>query len=132
MTKNKQWLCKFIVLFILLVGMCDVEVKADSIFVSPQTLTAITQEETSGAVLTETRPESVDILCTRNTITGSQIITQLTNGRRIIKLSMIFLCITIYGLLLSNFYGTERIAEFPRLRVRTAVIHYIHNTDGKK
>lgn len=131
MIKSKQWICKLIVLFILLVGMCNEEVKADSVFVYPQTMPDMVQEA-SEAVLTDVRSESVEFLCTRNTITGSQIITQLTNGKRTIKLSMFFLGIMIYWLLLSNFYGVERIAEFLRLRVRTAVIHYIHNTDGKK
>lgn len=131
MTKSKQWLCKLIVLVILLVGMCDEEVRADSVFAFPQTMSGMVQE-VSKAVLTDVELESMELLCTRNTVTGSQIITQLTNGRRTIKLSMFFLCITINWLLLSNFYGVGHIAEFPQLRVRTAVIHYIHNTDGKK
>lgn len=131
MFKNKQWICNLIALIILLTGMCMDEVKADSIFARPQTAVLVNLE-TADAVLTGVDVEPTELLCTRNAITSSQIVAQITNGRRTIKLSMIFLCVAVFSLLLSNFYATERIPEFPRLSARTAVLNYIHNTDGKK
>lgn len=131
MFKNKQWICNFIALVILLTGMCLDEVKADSIFLCPQTA-VITGLETADTVLTDVDVKPTELLCTRNSITSSQIAAQITNIRRTIKLSMTFLCVAVFSLLLSNFYRAERIVEFPRLSTRTAVLRFIHNTDGKK
>lgn len=131
MLKNKQWICNLIALIILLIGMCIDEVKADSIFSYPQS-SVITGVETIGEVLSEVAIEPTELLCTRNAISSSQIAAQITNVRRTIKLSMVFLCVAVFSLLLSNFYTVERIASFPRLSVRTAVLRFIHNTDGKK
>ena len=131
MLKNKQWICNLIVLIILLTGMYTPEVKADSIFLCPEAV-AITNLETVDTVLTDVNMEPTELLCTRNAISSSQIAAQITNVRRTIKLSMVFLCVAVCSLLLSNFYTAERIALFPRLSVRTAVLRFIHNTDGKK
>ena len=118
-------------MIILLTGMCIDEVKADSIFLYPQTA-VITSLETVDAVLTDVDVEPTELLCTRDSITSSQIAAQITNSKRTIKLSMVFLCMAVFSLLLSNFYTTERVAELPRISVQTVVLHYIHNTDGKK
>lgn len=131
MFKNKKWICNFIALFILLTGMCFDEVKADSFFPCPE-VAVLTSERTADAVLTDVDVEPTELLCTRNSITGSQIAAQITSGRRTIKLAMIFLCVAVFSLLLSNFYMTERVTELPRLCARTVVVNYIHNTDGKK
>lgn len=131
MFRNKQWIYNFIALFILLTGMCVDEVKADSAF--PYLKAAqMTSTETINAVLSEVDVEPTELLCIRNSVTSSQIVAQITNGRRTIKLSMLFLSVAVFSLLLSNFYTEERIAENPQLNVQTAVLRYIHNTDGKK
>ena len=131
MFKNKQWICNLIALIILLTGMCVDEVKADSVFACPQTA-LLTSLETVDVVLTDVDVEPTELLCTRNSITSSQIAAQITNIRRTIKLSMLFLCVAVFALQLSNFYAVEHVASFPRLSVRTAVLKFIHNTDGKK
>jgi len=111
--------------------MCVDEVKADSVFLCPQTAgSAIV--ELADAVITDVDMESTEILCTRNSITSSQIVTQITNTRRMIRLSMAFLCVAVFSILLSNFYTAEHTAEISQLSVRTAVLKFIHNTDGKK
>jgi len=131
MFKKKQWICNFMALMLLLTGMCIDEVKADSIFLCPQTAVII-GTETADAVLSDADVEVTEILCARTTGTGSQIAAQITNGRRTVKLSIVFLCVAFFSLLLSNFYTVERIAEFPCLSERAAVLKFIHNTDGKK
>jgi len=131
MLRNKQWICNFIALIILLTGMCVDEVKADSVFLCPQKTVAV-GAETVDAVFTDVEVKPTQLLCTRNSVTSSQIAAQITNVRRTIKLSMLLLCVAVFSLLLSNFYTVDRIAEFPRLSERAAVIYYIHNTDGKK
>lgn len=131
MFKKKQWIYSLIALVILLTGMCVDEVKADSVFLCPQTA-VITNVGKADAVLTDVVVEPTELLCTRNSITGSQITAQITSCRRTIKLSMVFLCIAVFSLLLSNFYTAERITEFPRLCVQSVVLNYIHNADGKK
>lgn len=131
MFKNKQWICNLIALVVLLTGMCVDEVMADSVFLCPQTAgSAIV--ELADAVITDVDMESTEILCTRNSITSGQIVAQITNTRRTIKLSMVFLCVAVFSMLLSNFYTAERIVEIPQLSARTAVLKFIHNADGKK
>lgn len=139
MCKNKQWIFNLIALIILLTGMCVDEVKADSVFLCPGTA-VITESGTAAgvnqgtidAVISNVSVEPKELLCTRNSITSSQIAAQIVNCRRSIKLSIVFLCVAVFSLLLSNFYTVERVEEFPRLSERTAVLNYIHNTDGKK
>ena len=130
MFKKKQWICNFIVLVLLLTGMCVDEVKADSVFLCPQTAVIIGTEAT--AVLSDVDVEVTEILCARTTGTGSQIAAQITNSRRTVKLSIVFLCVAVFSLLLSNFYAVERIVEISCFSERTAVLSYIHNIDGKK
>lgn len=131
MFKNKQWICNFIALIILLTGMCVDEVKADSVFLCPQSIVAVGTEMVD-VVFTDVDVETAQLLCVRDSITSSQIAAQITNVRRTIRLSMIFLCVAVFSLLLSNFYTAERIVEIPHLSACTAVLKFIHNTDGKK
>ena len=132
MLKNKEWICKFIALFILISGMWVDEVvdivKADSFFLCPKLEVSAERME----VLSDKDLTNTEILCTRSTISGGQIAAQILNNKRIIKLTMLFLCVAVFALLLSNFYTAERVAEIPILCTQTAVLNYIHNTDGKK
>ena len=132
MFKNKQWICNFIALIILLTGMCAGEVRADSFFLCPQSTAFVSDLEMTDAVISDVDIEPIQLLCTRNSISGSQIAAQITGVRRTVKLSMLWVCIAVFSLLLSNFYTAERIVEFLCLNERSAVIHYIHNIDGKK
>ena len=129
MFKNKQWICNFIALIILLTGMCAGEVRADSFFLCPQSTAFVSDLEMTDAVISDVDIEPTQFLCARNSVTSSQIAAQITSMRRTIKLSMLLLCVEVFSLLLSNFYTVERIVEFPRLSERTAVLSYIHNTD---
>lgn len=131
MFRNKRWICNFIALIILIAGMCVDEVRVDSSFMHPQ-IGGVTNGETMDAVFTDVDMDSRQLLCTGKTISGSQIVAQIVNVKRTIKLSMVFLCVAVFSLLLSNFYTAEREVEYPRLRVQTAVLEFIHNTDGKK
>ncbi len=132
MFRSKQWICNFIALLILLTGMGASEVKADSVFLHPQAAEFVVGLETADAVISDVDIEPTQFLCTRNSITSSQIAAQITSIRRTVKLSMLLLCVEVFSILLSNFYTVERIVEFPRLSERAAVLSYIHNTDGKK
>lgn len=127
MLQNKQWIFNFIALLILLTGMCVDEVRADSVFEYPQSASVIDADMSA-----DVKTEAVTFLCVRNSVAGNQIAAQITTERKTIKLSVVFLCVAVFSLLLSNFYAVEHIAKFPRLSVRTAVLTYIHNTDGKK
>lgn len=131
MFQNKQWVFNFIALLILLTGMCVDEVRADSIFAYPQSVSVI-DADMSEKMTADVETEAVTFLCVRNSVAGSQIAAQIITGSKTIKLSVVFLCVAVFSLLLSNFYAVEHIAKFPRLSVRTAVLTYIHNTDGKK
>ena len=88
--------------------------------------------EAMEAVITEAELEGTQLLCARNAISSSQIIAQISNSRRTVRLSLIFLYVAVFSLLLSNFYTTERVVEYPRLSARMVVLNYVHSTDGKK
>lgn len=131
MFRSKQWVCNFIALIILISWMCVDEVKADSIFCYPQTM-SLAGEAVSTILLEVDDIEPTEMMCTRNATTSRQIVAQITNNKRVIKLSMALVAVTVLTLLLSNFYTTERVTEFLQLDTRTVVLTYIHNTDGKK
>ncbi len=131
MWKKKQWICSFIVLFILILGMWVDEVKADSTFLFPKTQT-FSMKKMSSAVLSDIDIESTEILCTYNVISSRQISAHLIHSKRVIKLSMVFLCRAIFAFLLSNFYTTAQVMDYPIQDTQTVVLNYIHNTDGKK
>ena len=146
MCKNKRWICNFIVLFILISGMWVDEVKADSIFLSLKTQMFSVQEnfvqeisaddvlkqEMPSAVLSDIAVESTEILCSRNVVSSRQISAHLIYSKRVVKLSMIFLCMVIFAFLLSNFYTTEQVMDDKIQDTQTVVLNYIHNIDGKK
>ena len=90
MFKNKQWICNFITLIILLTGMCVCEVNADSLFLCPQAAVPVSSE-TTDAVISNVDIEPVQFLCARSSVTSRQIAAQITSIRRTIKLSMLFL-----------------------------------------
>ena len=137
MIKNKKWICIFIAVVILIAGMWVDEVKADSVFLCPKSNNVVSLNGLSDVynrhmVLSDVEIVPAQILCTRNTINSRQMIARIINSKKVIKLSMFFLCVAIFALLLSHFYTAERVIEYPKLCMRTVVLNYIHNTDGKK
>lgn len=142
MFRNKQWIFNFIALLILLTGMCVDEVRADSVFTCLRRSDILTQ--TSDGLLVaekDVMPDTVflktatatkSLICTRTEEVGSRITAQIITERKTIRLSVAFLCIAVFSILLSNFYAVEHIAEVSRFGVQTTVLAYIHNTDGKK
>ena len=103
MFRNRQWICNFIALLILLTGMCVDEVKADSVFLRPQAAAVVVGLETADAVISDVDIEPTQFLCARNSVTSSQIAAQITSMRRTIKLSMLLLCVEVFSLLRSLF-----------------------------
>ena len=135
MFKNKQWICNLIALIILLTGVCVDNVNADSYFAYPQMVTftvAGAESVTADAVLTEVQVEAAELLCAHNPVISGRIAAIISGAKRTIKLSMVYLCVTVFILLLSNFYTAEQVTEFTHLNESTAVIRYIQDTDGKK
>ncbi|MBQ8278788.1 MAG: hypothetical protein IJZ23_03010 [Roseburia sp.] len=131
MLNKKQWFYNLITLIVLISGMCVDEVRADSVFACPN-VSVISYIEVTDAVISEPEVQVTELLCTRNTISNGHIIAQIMNGKREIKLSMLFLCMAVFSLLLSNFYTAERVVEIQKNGIRTVVLDYIHNADGKK
>lgn len=135
--KSKRWICKFIVLFLFITGMCFDEVKADSVFVC----TIITEsaakiqtfsEKESVSVYRDNDADATEMLVARSTSDTQQLIAPISTGKRTLKLFVALIYITALMLLLSNPYGMAYIAQMPERVCKTIVVNYIHNTDGKK
>ena len=135
--KSKQWMCKFIVLFIFITGMCFEEIKADPVFVctiiSEQTLSQQdTSEEEQMMLCLDESNDVTQILAARSTSSTQQLIAPMTNGKRTVKLSVVLIYVIAFWLLLSNSYARSYVTQLPERVCKTIVVNYIHNTDGKK
>ena len=138
--KSKQWICKFIVLFIFISGMCFEDVKADSAFVctmiTSQAKDAVNVESMQNgekiAVYMEKELEVTETIVARSTTNTQQVIASFSNGRKVLKLSIAIIYVTALSLLLSNSYARFYITQFSECVCKTIVVNYIHNTDGKK
>lgn len=136
--KSRPWICKFIVLFLFITGMCFEEVKADSVFactiISSQdkAKSEVAQAGKKVAVYREKELEVTETIAARSTANTQQIIASISNAKKSLKLSIAIIYVTVLGLLLSNSYVMAYIAQLPERVCRTIVVNYIHNTDGKK
>ena len=138
--KSKQWICKFIILFIFITGMCFDEVKADSVFActitASHTKDAVNAESIQSgkkpAVYMEKEFEVTEMIVAKSTVNTQQLIASISNGKRTLKLSVAIVYVTALGLLLSNSYVMSYFSQLPERVCKTTVVNYIHNTDGKK
>lgn len=129
--KHRQWLCKFIVLMLLITGMCFEGGKADSIFVC-QTITGIafdadSLKDSESIILSDTV-----VLQSKSSSTLKQAAHPVISGKRELKLSMVFLCVAVLLLLQYQSYAAIDAALGVKWVCRSAVVIYIHNKDGKK
>ena len=132
MLNKKQWICKFIALFIFLTGMCFEEVKADSAFVCTIIPETVSYVQAADTIDSDMEVYAAEALVARNTSATHQIVCPMTSGKRDGKLSVVLLYVTALWLLLSDFYAATYIAQIPERVCKTVVVNYIHNTDGKK
>ena len=130
--KSKQWICKFIVLFIFITGMCFEEVKADSVFVCTLNPSIDSYIQSSDADDIEVEHSTVEVIATRSSSNGRQIVHPMTTGKKGLRLSVALLYVVVLDLLLSNSYATSFVLAIPERMCKTSVVNYIHNTDGKK
>lgn len=130
MRRKKQWICNFIALFALILGVCAFETGADSVFACRKT--ALSCRKSVDEIRTEADAQSTEVLCARSVVICRQIAAQITNGRKIIRPLSILFSMVVVSILLTKFYETERVAEFKELCSRAVVLDFIHNTDGKK
>lgn len=138
--KSKQWICKFIVLFLFITGMCSNEVRADSVFVctiiSDYAKNAVSarsmQNDEKIAIYMEEELEVAELLVARSSTNTQQVIASISNGKKTLKLSVAIIYVAALGLLLSNSYAMSYITQLPECICKTIVVKYIHNTDGKK
>ena len=138
--KRKQWICKFIVLFLFITGMCFEDVKADSGFactmLASQAKDAANvesmQTEKEFAIYMEKELEVTEMIVAKSTTNTQQLIASISSGKRNLRLSVAIIYVTALGLLLSNSYVMSFVSQLPERVSKTIVVNYIHNTDGKK
>ena len=138
--KRRQWICKFIVLFLFISGMCFEEVKADSIFVctmiaakaQDKANVVAVQDRENVAVYREKELEVTEMIVARSTTNTQQLIATISSAKKSLKLSVAIIYVTALGLLLSNSFVMAYVTQLPERVCKTIVVNYIHNTDGKK
>ena len=138
--KRKQLICKFIVLFLFITGMCFEDVKADSVFAYTKIAecaknaanTEATENGKNVSVYMEKELEVTETIVARSTTNTQQMIASFSTGRKVLKLSIAIIYVTALNLLLSNSYAMAYTTQLPEPACKTIVVNYIHNTDGKK
>lgn len=138
--KSRRWICKFIVLFLFITGMCFEEVKADSIFLCTiianqaqnKAEVVAAQENDKIAVYRERGLEVTEIIVARSTTSTQQLIATISSAKKSLKISVAIIYVTALGLLLSNSFIMAYVTQLPERVCKTIVVNYIHNTDGKK
>ena len=138
--KSRRWICKFIVLFLFISGMCFEEVKADSIFLYTMIASqaqnkaevVAAQEDDKLAVYREREFEVTEMIVARSTTNMQQLIASISSAKKSLKLSVAIIYVTAFGLLLSNSYVMAYVMQLPERVCKTIVVNYIHNKDGKK
>ena len=130
--KSKQWICKFIVLFIFMTGMCFEEIKADSVLACAVISDVSMYIQTIDADDVEIEAGAAEMLVSPSSSIGRQIVHPMTAGKRTLRLSVAILYVTTLIWLLFNSNATSVILQIPERMCKTIVVNYIHNTDGKK
>ena len=138
--KSRRWICKFIVLFLFISGMCFEEVKADSIFLYTMIASqaqnkaevVAAQEDDKLAVYRERELEVTEMIVARSSTNTQQLIASISSAKKSLKLSVAIIYVTALRLLLSNSYVMAYVMQLPERVCKTIVVNYIHNTDGKK
>lgn len=130
MRKNKQWICYFIALFILLSGMCLETVTTDTILFSAQKKGSTFIQIYNPHPAFEARAEELSRTTYSSTIQRMSHSTQQI--RRNLRVVYELLCKVDETSQSDKFYVTEEILAFLKQGCCSVVVNYIHSMDGKK
>lgn len=130
MRRNKQWVCYIIALFVLLSGMCLEKLNTDTVLFSVQKKESTFIQIYNPHPSFEARAEELS----RTTYTSA--IQRVSNStqqiRRNLRIVYELLCKVDETGSSNDFYVTESTFAFAEQGCSSVVVHYIHNTDGKK
>lgn len=119
-------------LVLMISGICGDALKADAAFMRAPENTGASCVISSGAVLTDARGCTVEMLGTRRNTDLRPAALRCANQRRGISLSSGFLCLNFFSLKQGNLHtGMEETAFVPN-RPYELVTDYMHRSDGKK
>ena len=130
MRRNKQWICYFIALFILISGMCLENMTIDTVLFSAQKKESTFIQIYNPHPSFEARAEEI------SGATYSSAIQRISNPTQQIRKAFR----VVYELLYkvdeaepaNKFYITEDVFAFRKQGRSSVVVNYIHNMDGKK
>lgn len=131
MREVRQWICNFIALFVLVLGVCVFDTGAEPVFACTKTVPSCAHCSETAYAETDAR-QSTDAICPTGFISTSQIAAQITNGRRVLRSLLQLFFASVCALQLTGFYETGRVTEYTGLVSRFVVIDFIHDADGKK
>lgn len=130
MRKNKQWICIFISLFILLSGMCLENIHTDAMYFCVQKEESTFIQLYAPDFSVEARAEELARGNYTSSIQGAT--NQTIQIRRSLRVVYELLCKVDVASLSNNFYATGEDFAYKQGGFCAVVTNYIHNTDGKK
>lgn len=131
MQKNKQLICYFIALFIFVSGMCFENLGANSLSLRATRESVYTSLSERNISAMEARTEEIAGNNRTARIIGVQ--NQSTQQvRRTLRLFCSYLLGLVSVAIAQKIYMAEESVFLEKADCHTAVLNYIHNTDGKK
>lgn len=131
MQKNKQWICYFIVLFILMSGMCFENLGANSLSLRATGDSVYTNLSGRTMSAMEARTEEIAGTNQAARIIGIQN-QSVQQVRRTLRLFCNYLLGIVSIAIAQKIYMAEESVFLKKADCHAAVLNYIHNTDGKK
>lgn len=131
MREMRQWICNFIALFVLVLGVCVFDTGAEPVFACSKTVSSCAHCLEAAYEKADVR-QNTDAICPTGFISTSQIAAHITNGRRVLRPLLYLFLAAVCELQLTGFYKTGRVTEFTGLVGRFVVLDFIHDADGKK
>lgn len=130
--KRNELLCVLITLFVFISGMYFEDLKVDSIFVCAATEASNSYMLSVDPVVTDTKACTTEMLGIRESTGLGQLTTRFSYQRGHTKLSLDYLCRTIFFLKEGKSYANCEKVQFVLKNQDDLVVNYIHKSDGKK
>lgn len=130
MRRNKQWICCFIALFLLLSGLGLETMTTDTVLFSVRQKESTFIQIYNPHPSFEARAEELSRTTYSSTIQRMSYSSQQI--RRNLRVVYELLCKVDEVGLSDKFYMTEEVLAFVKQGCSSVVVNYIHNMDGKK
>lgn len=128
--KYKQIVCYILIIFMIVSGMCVKNVKADSV------LSCATEHQNNANIDSQDVAICDGEICTTEML-GVRCASHIHNesvslSKTYEKISFVCISSDVFSKCFTKFYMAVNIVQPTEVYSKTAVLHFIHNKDGKK